>query len=136
MTEAQAAATRFCARVVGPFLIIFAAMIFVRYESFPELLPQVMQNTPLVLVTGLLTCILGLVWLTAHHHFGSPAAIVLTVLAALLTLRGAVLMVAPQLIFGIAENVSRTPVIMLVTTTVALLLGCWLTFVGWFAARP
>lgn len=135
MSETQAAATRFCARVVGPFLIVFAAMIFVRYENFPELLPQVIGNTPLVLVTGLLTCILGLIWLASHHHFGSPAAIVLTVLAALLTLRGAVLMLAPQLIFGVAQNVARMPVIMLVTTAVALFLGAWLSFVGWFAAK-
>lgn len=136
MNEIQAAATRFSARVAGPFLVVFAAMIFLRYESFPELLLQVIGDTPLVLITGLLTCIIGLVWLAAHHHFGSPAATVITALAALLTLRGAVLMLAPQVIFGVAENVSHTPIIMLVTTTVALLLGAWLSFVGWFAAKP
>jgi hypothetical protein len=136
MTEQQAAATRFSARVAGPFLVVFAAMIFVRYESFPELLLQVIGDSPLVLITGLLTCIVGLVWLAGHHHAGSPAAIVITALATLLTLRGAVLMLAPQVIFGVAENVSHAPVIMLVTTTIALLLGAWLSFVGWFAAKP
>lgn len=136
MSEAQAAATRFSARVAGPFLVVLAVMIFLRYETFPEFLPLIMDDAPLVLVTGLFTLVLGLVWFAAHHHFGSAAAIVVTILAALTAIRGAVLMLAPQAIFGVADNVSRNPPIMLVTTTVSLLLGAWLTYVGWFAAKP
>ena len=136
MSEAQAAATRFSARVAGPFLVVLAVMIFLRYETFPEFLPLIMDDAPLVLVTGLFTLVLGLVWFAAHHHFGSAAAIVVTILAALTVIRGAVLMLAPQAIFGVADNVSRNPPIMLVTTTVSLLLGAWLTYVGWFAAKP
>jgi hypothetical protein len=136
MSEAQAAATRFSARVAGPFLVILAAMIFARYERFPQLLPEMIADAPLVLVTGLMTLIIGLIWIAAHHHFGSPAAIVITILAALTTLRGALLMIAPEFIFGVAEQVSINPPIMLVTTAISLLLGAWLTFVGWAARKP
>ena len=110
-------------------------MIFFRYETFPEFLPQIVADAPLVLITGLLTLVIGLIWFAAHHHFGPPAAIVITILAAFTVIRGAVLMVAPQLIFGVADTVSRNPPIMLATTAVSLILGAWCTYAGWFAGK-
>ena len=135
MTEAQANATRFCARAAGPFLIILALMIFTRYETLPILLPSLMQDAPLVLITGFWTLIVGLIFFAAHHHFSSPAAILLTILAIMLIVRGALLMIFPEAIITVAAHVTAAPPIMLVTTTIALLAGAWLTFAGWFAKR-
>jgi hypothetical protein len=45
-------------------------------------------------------------------------------------------MIAPEFIFGVAEQISINPPIMLVTTTISLLLGAWLTYVGWAARKP
>ncbi len=135
MTDAQTDTTRFCARVVGPFLILLAITIFTRYETLPMLLPSLMQNAPLVLVTGFWTAMIGLVFFAAHHHFSSPAAIVLTILALMLIVRGALLMIFPEAIITIAAQVTRVPPIMLATTALALLAGLWLTYVGWLAKR-
>jgi hypothetical protein len=133
MTEAEARATRFCARVVGPFLILLAITIFARYETLPILLPSLMQNAPLVLVTGFWTAMIGLVFFAAHHHFGSPAAIALSILALMLIARGAMLMIFPEAIIAVAAQVTRVPPVMLGATTIAALIGAWLTFVGWVA---
>jgi hypothetical protein len=133
MNEAQVAATRFCARVAGPFLILIGLMIFSRYETFPMLMPTMMQDAPLVMITGIWTLVLGLIFYAAHHHLGSPAATLLTVLALILVVRGAMLMVMPEVLINIAGQVADTQPMLLAITLVLCLLGAWLTYVGWFA---
>lgn len=131
MTDAQIAATRFCARVMGPFLIALGLMIFSRYETFPMLMPTMMQNAPLVMITGIWTLILGLVFYAGHHHLGSAAATTLTVLALILVVRGVMLMVMPEVLISIAGQVADTPPIMLGITVILAAIGGWLTYVGW-----
>jgi hypothetical protein len=135
MTESQAATTRFCARVAGPFLIVLALMIFARYETFPMLLPAVMGNAPLVLVTGLFTLILGLTLFTAHHHIDTAPAIAITVIALILIVRGATLSLFPEAMISISTHVARVPPILLGATLIAFIVGLWLTFVGWIAKK-
>jgi hypothetical protein len=135
VTESQAATTRFCARVAGPFLILIAVTVFVRYDTLPLLLPSLLQDAPLVLVTGMWTAMLGLIVLSAHHHFGSPAAGAITVLGIVLVLRGTLLLVMPETLIAVGGAFVRAPPIMYIVTALTLLLGAWLTFVGWFARK-
>lgn len=133
MTQAEANATRFCARVAGPFLILLSITVFLRYETLPMLLPSLMQDAPLVLITGIWTLMIGIIFFTAHHHFSSAPAIVLTILAIMLIVRGALLMVFPEPLITMAAYMTQAPLVMLIATAVALLLGLWLSFVGWIA---
>lgn len=135
MTEAQAKTTRFCARVAGPFLILIAVVGFTRYETLPMLLPSLLQDAPLVLVTGAWTAMLGLIALSAHHHFGSPAATAITLLALILVLRGALLLLMPEALIAVAGGFFAAPAIMYAVTALLLLLGAWLTYVGWVAKK-
>jgi len=135
MNEAQAATTRFCARVAGPFLIVVALMILSRADTFPMLLPTMMQDAPLVMITGVWTLLLGLIFYAAHHHLGSPAAIALTVLALVVVVRGAMLMVLPETLITIAGQVGQVPPIMMGLTALLGLVGLWLTYVGWMAKK-
>ena len=133
MNETQAATTRFCARVAGPFLIVVALMILSRADTFPMLLPTMMQDAPLVMITGVWTLLLGLVFYAAHHHLGSPAAIALTVLALVVVLRGAMLMVLPETLITIAGQVGQVPPVLMGITALLTVLGVWLSYVGWVA---
>lgn len=135
MTEAQAATTRFIARAAGPTMLLIAIAMFVRYETLPLIVPEFAQQQPLLLVTCGFTVILGMTMLAAHHHFGSPAAIAITLLGALIVLRGAMIGIAPDAVVGLAATVARNPTIMLVVLAITGLVGLWLTFVGWFASK-
>jgi len=132
MTEALAARTRFMAQALGPILLAVATSIFARYETLPLLLPAFIQDTPLLFATGVFTLIIGFFILAAHHHFGSPAAIACTLIAVNFILRGLSLAIVPDLVIGVATHVARTPIVLLGATTIAALVGAWLTFVGWF----
>ena len=135
MTEAQATTTRFCARVAGPFLLLIALMVFTRYDTLEMLLPSLQQNAALVMVAGVWTALLGLIVFTAHHHFNSPAAATISVLALVLVLRGALLLLQPEALIAVAGGFVDAPPVMYAVTALTLLLGAWLSFVGWVAKK-
>lgn len=133
MTETQAAATRFCASVVGPLLIIVGAVVLTRFNDMVLLIPGILGNGPLAFVTGVFTLICGLVLIAAHHHWNSPPAIAISLIAVLTIVRGVTLLLAPTLLTGLVHTFLNLGPGALVAGAIALLLGAWLTFVGWFA---
>lgn len=136
MTEQEAATTRFCARVIGPLMLIVGAIVIARMDTLPLLIPAILQDGPLAFITGMFTLICGLVLIAAHHHWSSTPAIAISVLAILTIVRGVTLMFAPSFLAGIANQVLNLGPGALIGGVVALLLGAWLTFIGWFANRP
>lgn len=136
MTEAQAAATRFCARVVGPLILIIGAVVLVRFNDFALLIPGILQDGPLTFITGVFTLICGITLLAAHHHWSSAPAIAISLLGVLTVVRGVTLLFAPSFLTGLVHTFLNLGPGALAAGAVALLLGAWLTFVGWFAKQP
>lgn len=135
MTEAQARTTNFCARVVGPLLLIVGAVVIARMGDMDLLIPAILQDGALVFVTGLFTLICGLVLFAAHHHWNSAAAIVVSAVGLLTILRGLILLFAPSVVTGLANTLLNGGPGALIGGAVSLLLGAWLAYVGWFAKR-
>lgn len=133
MTEAQAATTRFCARVVGPLMLITGAVVIARTGDMLLLIPGILGDGPLTFITGVFTLICGLVLIAAHHHWNSAAAIAISSLGVLTIVRGITLLFAPSLLTGLVHQVLNLGPGAIVAGIVALLIGAWLTFVGWFA---
>jgi hypothetical protein len=136
MTEQEAVRTQTLARVVGPYFIVMALTLAARQSTMALLLPAFMQDGPLVLAAGAFTLIIGLVILAAHHHFSSPASIVITIVGVAAALKGAFLMVLPTLGAPLTAAVVRTPPVLLILAVIMFLVGVWLSVIGWFAKRP
>ncbi|MGE0830362.1 MAG: hypothetical protein AB7O04_13560 [Hyphomonadaceae bacterium] len=127
--------TRTLARVVGPYLAIMAVALIVRQGSLFLLLPAFMQDGPLVLATGAFTLMAGLVMLAAHHHWRGAAAIVISAIAVITTLKGAMLMIAPLAGAALSAAVARTPLVLTLIAAAVFIIGLWLAFIGWAPAR-
>lgn len=136
MTEAQAATTRTAARIIGPLMLIIGAVVIARMNDIALLIPGILSDGPLAFVTGIFTLICGVVLLALHHHWNSAAAIVVSLLGVLTVVRGVILLFAPNFLAGVTNFMlaGAGPGLM-VAGIVALVIGAWLTFVGWFA-RP
>ncbi len=128
--------TIFCARVVGPLMLIIGAAMIARFNYIALLIHDILGDGPLVFITGVFTLICGLVLLAAHHHWTSAPAIAITVLAILTIVRGVVLLFAPSFLTGLAHSFLNLGPGAFVAGGLALLIGAWLTFVGWFAKAP
>jgi hypothetical protein len=135
MTETQAATTRFCARVVGPLMVIVGAVVIARAGDLVMLIPAILQDGPLTFITGVFTLICGVVLIAAHHHWNSAPAIAISLLAVLTIVRGVTLLFAPSVLTGLVHQFLNLGPGAIVAGIVALLVGAWLSFVGWFAKR-
>lgn len=125
--------TRILARIVGPYLVIMAVTLFARQSALPQLLTDFVRDDPLVLATGAFTLMAGLTMIALHHHWTSAAAIVLSLIGIVVALKGAWLMAAPVLGAELTDAVVRRPSILLTAAGVELLVGLWLSYVGWLS---
>ncbi len=129
---ASPAPTRLMARIIGPFLVVLGIALAMRADSMALLVPTYLQNAPLMLLTGVVTLIVGLIMLAAHHSWSGVAAIVISLFGALTALRGAVILIAPDLLASLWGSLGGAHVFLIAGPIMALL-GAWLAFVGWFA---
>lgn len=127
--------TRFCARIIGPLMLIMGAIVIARWSDIMAMMPALLQDTPLMFVTGIFILIAGLILFAAHHHWSSPAAIAVSLIALLTILRGVLLMTAPSVLAGLADYFMQAAAGAIVAGGVALVLGLWLSYEGW-VARP
>jgi uncharacterized membrane protein len=125
--------TRTLARIAGPYMLVIGVTLLTRQSLFSEMLPSFMDNSALVLSTGAFTLIMGLTMLTAHHHWSSAPAIAITFIGFAAALKGAWLMIAPEWGAATTEAMVAAPWALTASAAFELLLGVWLTFVGWFA---
>ena len=132
MTEAQAATTRFCARIIGPLMLIIGAVVAARYATIAQMIPGILQDAPLAFVTGIFTLMTGVILFAAHHHWSNATAIVISLLGVLTIVRGAILMLDPSFAAGVATHALQAGPGAWVGAGVAILIGLWLTWAGWF----
>lgn len=133
MANPQLQRTQTLARIVGPYLLIVGVALAARGASLTLLLPSFMQNAPLVFATGAFTLMAGLVLLAAHHHWSSPAAIIISFVGVAATLKGASLMIAPDLGAALTASAVAAPPALTIAAVLEMLLGLWLSYVGWIA---
>jgi hypothetical protein len=129
-TPEASARTRAFARVTGPYLLIVPTIVVVRTPSgnMEEILFSFFQNDALVWLAGGLLLFGGLLIIAHHQYWSSPAAIMISLFGWFLAL-----LAAPQLIArGAAAALNMIPVVQ-IGFGVLVLVGLWLTFVGWIA---
>ncbi len=126
--------TRYMARAIGLFLLVFGIGIGLKASVLYLLIPAFFQDGALVFVTAAFGMALGAAMIAAHNRWsGGTAALVITLFSWVTFIRSAALLVAPTLVAAIATNVARTQILPLLFGVIAALIGAWLTYVGWFA---
>lgn len=132
-TPESEARTRAFARVIGPWLVIVPGIIVVRMPAMETFLSGFFENGVLVWFAGGLLLFCGLLIIAFHQYWSSLAAVLISLFGWFLALRGFVLMAAPQLIErGALAAMDATPLVR-AGFGALVLMGLWLTFVGWIA---
>jgi hypothetical protein len=129
------ASTPLMARILGPFLVVFGAALPGRFDAFEIIVPAFFQDGPLVIVTGALSLALGAMMIAVHTRWDGPTAIIVTVLGWVTFVRSALMLLAPTFVSTIAISIARLPALPLILAAVLIMLGLWLTFVGWFKSN-
>ena len=138
-TPEARARTRAFARVIGPYLVIVPAIIAVRLPNIgPNIgttLTAFFENAALVWIMGAMLLFGGLLIIAHHQYWSGLSAILISLFGWFLALRGVVLLAAPQLIASGAAAMNMMPIVQ-IGFGFLVLIGLWLTFVGWIAKPP
>ena len=128
--------TRAFARVIGPFLVIVPSIIIVRAPGLGTILSALFQNESLMWMMGALLFFCGLLIIAFHQYWSSPAAVMISLFGWFLALRGLILLAAPQWILrGATASMDMIPAVR-IGFSILVLIGLWLTYVGWFTKPP
>ncbi|CAM4408702.1 hypothetical protein MB901379_04799 [Mycobacterium basiliense] len=128
--ESQAR-TRMYARVLGPFLVIIDAMAVVRASDMRSLLSQFEANSLWTWVTGAFILGIGLVIVAGHQYWRGAAAIIVSLLGWLVTLRGLFLLAFPKAFISLANTMVGATALWVGLCIAFALVGIYLTYVGW-----
>ena len=130
-TEQQELRTRMCARVLGPFFVIFAATTAAHASDMPKLLSDFEANSAWPWVTGSFLLLVALVIVALHQYWRGAAAITVSVSGWVLALRALFLMAFPHAFMGAADAAIRMTALWVSVTIFVGLVGLYLTYVGW-----
>ena len=128
--------TRAFARVIGPYLVVVPGILIVRAPGLAPILSAFFENPAIVWMMGGLLVFCGLVIIAYHQYWSSPAAVMISLFGWFLALRGLVLLAAPQLILKGATASLQTVPLVRTGFFVLVLVGLWLTYVGWMSKPP
>ncbi|WP_372517069.1 hypothetical protein [Mycolicibacterium frederiksbergense] len=125
------ARTRAFARVLGPYLVIVALAALARASSMATLLAEFKANSGWPWVTGAFVLLGGLIVIALHQNWRGAAAIVVSALGWLTSLKGLLLLVVPQKYLSFGDSVVNAKGWWLAIMAVTALIGLYLAYVGW-----
>ena len=130
--------TRMFARVLGPFLVIADVTAIARASDMQNLLSQFEANSLWTWATGSFILLFGLIVVAGHQYWRGAAAIIVSLLGWLITLRGLLLFALPQTFVSAANSMIGAHAWWVGACVVFALVGLYLTYVGWapVADRP
>ncbi|AGZ51280.1 membrane protein [Mycobacterium kansasii ATCC 12478] len=123
--------TRMFSRVLGPFLVIVDVTAVVRASDMANLLAQFEANSLWTWVTGAFVLLFGLVMVASHQCWRGTAAIIVSLLGWLVTLRGLLLLAFPKAFVSVADAMIGAQGVWVSLCLVFALVGLYLTYVGW-----
>ncbi|MGB8389984.1 hypothetical protein [Mycobacterium sp.] len=130
-TEAR---TRIFARVLGPYLVIVTATAIARGSQIRTLVSGFDTNSMWPWITGAFVLPIGLIVVALHQYWRGAAAIMVSVLGWLTTLKGLFLMAIPETYVSAANSALGAIGWWRAGMVIVGLVGLYLTYVGWAPA--
>jgi hypothetical protein len=127
LSEESQTRTRMFARVLGPY---YAIVCGVGLVHAPKTLPILTDFQVWPWATGAPILVGGLIINALHPHWRSVAAVVVTVMGWLDTLRGFALLALPANFMSIAHRLTG-PGVQQTVYICLIVIGLYLTYVGW-----
>jgi hypothetical protein len=97
----------FLARLLGPLLLLTGAGIVLNPKSFRTIAGEVVRSVTLVYLFGFMDLVAGLAIVLTHNVWVASWRVLITLIGWLLLIRGAVRIVAPEIVMGYAAKVIR-----------------------------
>lgn len=121
----------FLAKTIGLYLVIVSTAFMLKVDEFKPVMLDMLKNPSLVLSSGILALILGILIVVTHNVWVMDWRVIITLLGWLTLLKGVIRLFYPEFVMKKAtkcvENKTSYNIIMLIT----LLIGLTLLYFGY-----
>ena len=121
----------FIARLIGPTFVAVGAGILLNGPFYTALIVEAVHSPTLIYFSGLMALIPGLAILNVHRGWTADWRVIVTILGWLLVIGGVIRLVLPATTATLAWNKCRPPAVLLIVAAIVLVVGGWLSFVGY-----
>lgn len=119
----------FLAKVLGLYLVIFGLALLYNRASMVKAVNEVFSNSGCALLLAIMTLIVGILLVVSHNVWVMAWPVAITILAWLILLKGVMRLYCPAKAKAWMKKIESGKVYYTITT-IALLLGAYLTYIG------
>jgi hypothetical protein len=130
-SQLQQLRTRMFARVLGPFFAIVGVTVVARTSDMRTLVSDFDANAAWPFVTGAFLLMAALVIIALHPYWRGAAAITVSLMGWILTLRAVILMAFPHAFMAAAKAAIGMTGLWVTVSVLIAAVGLYLTYVGW-----
>jgi len=127
--------TRMFARVIGPYLAIVSFSAALRPDDMKATLAEYEANPLWSWVTGAFILLLGLTVIALHPYWRGAAAVLVSGLGWLVAAKGLALVTATHWYYSVANSMIDSTGWWRAGAALEVLIGLYLSYVGWVPAR-
>lgn len=128
--------TIFLSRLLGLFMLVLSLAMFLHRQTMVETAGLFVHDRPLLFILGLVTLIAGLAMVLAHNIWsGGALPVVVTLVAWITLIRGLILLLAPPETLASLFEKMNFEQFFDVPVAITLVLGLYLTYMGFKPAR-
>jgi hypothetical protein len=129
--------TIFLSRLLGLFTLTLSLAMVLHRQSFVETASLVVHDRPLLLVLGMIMLVAGLAIVLSHNIWsGGILPVVITLFGWVMLIRAVILLWAPpEALVSLFEKIDFEK-FFYVPASISLVLGLYLTYMGFRPSRP
>lgn len=120
----------FLAKALGLYLVIISISMLINVSRFTSILNDIIDNPSLLLFSGALALIFGILLVLTHNIWQFDWRVVITIIAWLSLIKGIIRVLFPQLSFGLIRYFSQNTTAYYLSGLISLLLGVFLCYFG------
>jgi len=122
----------FLAKSIGLYLVIISVGMILNGNKLKPAIREILKNPALVLFSGILALIIGILMIVAHNIWVKDWRVIITVLGWLTLIKGASRLFFPDYVINATTKWVEHKVAYYVTMFLTLLLGFILLYFGYF----
>ncbi len=119
------------AKILGPMLLIIGVGLLANRRAYQELAAEFAASPSFLYLGGFLALAGGLIILQFYSAWSAGWPVVITILAWLMLIKGAVLLIAPAAMVRLGQAWTNSAAVITVQGVVVILVGLWLSWRGY-----
>lgn len=121
----------FLAKVIGLYLLVIGLGTLINRKEFEPLIRQAMKDKLLILMSGMMALLLGLLVVMSHNVWTPDWRGLITLLGWLALLKGLFRVLLPAVAEQIRDSAMKSKNVLTVMATVVALIGLYLSVAGY-----